>query len=112
LAFTAVVSAALVVIAIVSSGALAMWSLLAVGLFNSIMFPTIFSLAVTGLGRFTSNGSGVLCAAIVGGALVPVLQAVLADTIGLQLSFIVPVFCYVYICYYGLVGSKIKQPQI
>ena len=112
LAFTAVVAAALVIVAIVSSGALAMWSLLAVGLFNSIMFPTIFSLAVTGLGRYTSNGSGVLCAAIVGGALVPVLQAVLADTIGLQLSFIVPVFCYVYICYYGLVGSKIKQPQI
>ena len=111
LAFNAVAAAVLVLLAIVSSGAFAMWALLLVGLFNSIMFPTIFSLAVTGLGRYTSNGSGVLCAAIVGGALVPVLQAVLADAIGLQLSFIIPVLCYVYICYYGLVGSKIKQPQ-
>ena len=112
LAFNSIASVLLIGVAIHSSGPLAMWSLLAVGLFNSVMFPTIFSLAVTGLGRFTSNGSGVLCAAIVGGAIVPVLQGVLADHIGLQLSFFVPLICYVYICYYGLVGSRIKQPQV
>lgn len=109
LAFNAAVAVLLVVLAIVSSGALAMWALLAVGLFNSIMFPTIFSLAVTGLGRYTSNGSGVLCAAIVGGAIVPVVQAMLADRIGLQLSFIVPVLCYSYIVFYGLKGSVPKS---
>jgi FHS family L-fucose permease-like MFS transporter len=109
LAFNAVAAAILVIVAMTMSGAVAMWSILAVGLFNSIMFPTIFSLAVTGLGRYTSQGSGVLCLAIVGGAIVPLLQGVLADTIGLQLSFILPVFCYVYICYYGLKGSVPKH---
>lgn len=109
LAFNAVMASLLVVFAIVSTGPVAMWALLAVGLFNSIMFPTIFSLAVTGLGRYTSNGSGVLCAAIVGGAIVPVLQGVLADAIGLQLSFVIPVLCYAYICFYGLRGSHIKE---
>jgi len=112
LAFNAVMAALLVLFAIVSSGPIAMWALLAVGLFNSIMFPTIFSLAVTGLGRYTSNGSGVLCAAIVGGAIVPVLQGVLADAIGLQLSFIIPVLCYAYICFYGLRGSQIKEDPL
>jgi len=112
LAFNAVISVLLIAVAINSTGSMAMWALLGVGLFNSIMFPTIFSLAVTGLGRFTSNGSGVLCAAIVGGAIVPVLQGILADHIGLQLSFVVPLLCYVYICYYGLAGHKIKQPQV
>lgn len=109
LAFNAVAAAALVLLAITGSGALAMWAILAVGLFNSIMFPTIFSLAVTGLGKYTSQGSGVLCLAIVGGAIVPLLQGVLADTIGLQLSFILPVLCYAYICFYGLKGSVPKQ---
>jgi FHS family L-fucose permease-like MFS transporter len=72
------------------------------------MFPTIFSLAVTGLGKYTSQGSGVLCLAIVGGAIIPLLQGVLADNIGLQLSFILPVLCYGYICFYGLKGSVPK----
>lgn len=92
----------LVSIALSSSGAVAMWSLLAVGLFNAIMFPTIFSLAVRGLGRFTSQGSGILCTAIVGGAVIPLVQGVVADTIGVQLAFVLPVLCYVYIAYYGL----------
>ena len=109
LAFNAVAAALLVIVAMTMSGAVAMWAILAVGLFNSIMFPTIFSLAVTGLGKYTSQGSGVLCLAIVGGAIVPLLQGVLADTIGLQLSFILPVFCYAYICFYGLKGSVPKH---
>lgn len=106
LAFNAVLTVALLVLAIASSGSLAMWALLLVGLCNSIMFPTIFSLALNGLGRYTSNGSGILCAAIVGGALVPVLQGILADTLGLQISFIVPLLCYLYIAFYGAIGSK------
>jgi FHS family L-fucose permease-like MFS transporter len=83
-----------------------MWSILLVGLFNSIMFPTIFSLALNGLGKHTSQGSGILCLAIVGGAIVPLLQGVLADSIGVQLAFVLPIVCYGYIAYYGLVGSK------
>ncbi len=108
LAFNAVAAAVLVLVAMSSSGGLAMWAILSVGLFNSIMFPTIFSLAVTGLGKYTSQGSGVLCLAIVGGAIIPLLQGVLADNIGLQLSFILPVLCYGYICFYGLKGSVPK----
>lgn len=106
LAFNAVMASVLILITIMASGTLAMWSILLVGLFNSIMFPTIFSLALNGLGKHTSQGSGILCLAIVGGAIVPVLQGALADVIGVQLSFILPVFCYAFIAYYGWVGSK------
>lgn len=106
LAFNSVAAILLVVLAIVSKGQLAMWAILLVGLFNSIMFPTIFSLALKGLGQHTAQGSGILCLAIVGGAVMPLLQGILADTIGVQLSFILPVFCYFYIGYYGLKGSK------
>jgi FHS family L-fucose permease-like MFS transporter len=78
-----------------------MSAILAVGFFNSIMFPTIFALALKGLGKHTGQGSGILCSAIVGGAILPVVQGLLADRIGLQLAFIIPVFCYAYIAYYG-----------
>ncbi|MGB3724711.1 MAG: sugar MFS transporter [Glaciecola sp.] len=105
LAFNAGMVILLVLCAIVFDGKLAMWSLLSVGLFNSIMFPTIFSLALNGLGQSTAQGSGYLCLAIVGGALVPLLQGFFADTTGLQTSFIVPMLCYLFIAYYGLKGS-------
>ncbi|MBF7074230.1 sugar MFS transporter [Glaciecola sp. MH2013] len=105
LAFNAVMVMLLVLSAIVFDGKLAMWSLLSVGLFNSIMFPTIFSLALNGLGQSTAQASGYLCLAIVGGALVPLLQGFFADKIGLQISFIVPLLCYFFIAYYGLKGS-------
>jgi len=95
----------LISVSICSNGALAMWSILAVGLCNSIMFPTIFSLAVTGLGPHTGQGSGLLCMAIVGGALLPVLQGMVADVGGVQTGFVLPVLCYLYICYYGWKGS-------
>lgn len=104
LAFNASMSVLLILVTIMSTGHVAMWSILAVGLFNSIMFPTIFSLAISGLGSSTSQGSGVLCQAIVGGALVPLLQGILADWLGLQLAFILPAICYVFIVYYGLKG--------
>ena len=109
LAFNAVAAILLVFAAILGSGAAAMWAILLVGLFNSIMFPTIFSLALQGLGKQAGQASGVLCLAIVGGAIVPLIQGVVADTAGLQLSFLVPVVCYAYIAYYGLKGCKVAH---
>ncbi|WP_426174135.1 sugar MFS transporter [Massilia sp. TWR1-2-2] len=93
---------ALVLCAIFGDGALAMWAILAVGLCNSIMFPTIFSMALHGLGKHTGQGSGILCMAIVGGALVPFAQGLMADTVGLQWSFAVPALCYTFILFYGI----------
>ena len=104
LAFNAAVAAVLVLIAMVFTGHVAMWAILAVGLFNSIMFPTIFTLAVDGLGKHTGQGSGILCMAIVGGAIVPVIQGAFADTIGIHHAFFLPILCYLYIVYYGLKG--------
>ena len=83
-------------------GALAMWAIIAVGLCNSIMFPTIFSMSVHQLGKLTGQASGLLCMAIVGGALVPFFQGVLADTLGMRLSYLVPLSCYVFILYFGI----------
>jgi MFS transporter, FHS family, L-fucose permease len=83
-----------------------MWSILSVGLCNSIMFPSIFSLGIAKLGRLTGDGSGIMIAAIVGGAIIPMLQGVLADRIGLQFAFVLPVVCYLYIMSYGFVGSR------
>lgn len=95
--------------AILGQGELALWSLVAIGLFNSIMFPTIFALAVKGLGEHTSQGSSLLVMAIVGGAIVPPLQGAVADITGdLQISFIVPLLCYLYIVFYGFYGYKPK----
>ena len=108
LCFNAVASMVLIIITILSSGALAMWAILLVGLFNSIMFPTIFSLAINGLGKHTSQGSGILCLAIVGGAIIPLAQGFLADSIGVQQAFALPIICYLFIAYYGLSGSKVQ----
>jgi FHS family L-fucose permease-like MFS transporter len=102
LACNALIAIALVLTGIFGKGGVAMWAILAVGLFNSIMFPTIFSMALHGLGRHTGQGSGILCMAIVGGAIVPFIQGALADTIGLQPSFFVPAACYAFILYFGL----------
>jgi FHS family L-fucose permease-like MFS transporter len=112
LAFNGGAAAVLIGLAILTSGTVAMWSILLVGLCNSIMFPTIFSLALNGLGKHTSQGSGVLCLAIVGGAIVPLAQGLLADTIGIQLSFALPIICYGYIVYYGLIGSKPESVSV
>ena len=106
LAFNGVAAAALVLISINSSGEVAMWSLLAVGLMNSIMWPVIFPLALSGLGRHTEEGSGLLCTAVVGGALVPMLFGVVADHNGLRVALLLPVLCYLYIVWYGLRGSR------
>jgi FHS family L-fucose permease-like MFS transporter len=85
-----------------STGDVAIWSVISVGLFNSIMFPTIFTLAIKGLGPMTSRGSGLLCQAIVGGAMLPVIQGAVADATSIQTSFIVPLCAYIYICGYGV----------
>ncbi len=106
LTFNAVVAIILVMVAMCTSGKLAMWAILSVGLCNSIMFPTIFSLGVKNLGSATSQGSGILCLSIAGGAIIPLLQGMLADAIGIQMAFILPIFCYVYICFYGVKGYK------
>ena len=106
LALCAVVAAVLVSASMLAGGRAAMWSILAVGLFNSIMFPTIFSLGVAELGPLTGNGSGLLNMAIVGGAILPVVQGVIADHVGIHHAFILPVLCYLYIMFYGLSGSK------
>lgn len=106
LAFNAVAAVLLLALTMQSQGDLAVWSVLAVGLFNSIMFPTIFTLAIAGLGTLTSRGSGLLCQAIVGGAVLPVLQGLVADLASVQLSFIVPLLAYFYIGWYALAGSQ------
>ncbi|HEY6641213.1 sugar MFS transporter [Povalibacter sp.] len=105
LAFNAFVAVGLLIVVMLFAGKTAMWALLAIGLFNSIMFPTIFTLAIEGLGKHTGAASGVLCVAIVGGAIVPVIQGYFAD-INLLYSFIIPTVCYIYIAYYGLKGHK------
>jgi fucose permease len=90
---------------LIISDPLAMWSILLMGLFNSIMFPTIFSLRLFGLGGTTSQCFGLLCLAIGGGAILPVIQSLLADKIDLQVSFVLPLLCYLYIAYFGVYGS-------
>lgn len=106
LTFNSFVAAVLVIISMLTFGQVAMWAILAVGLFNSIMFPTIFTLAIDGLGKHTGQASGILCTAIVGGAILPVVQGFFADNIGIHHAFFIPVLCYMYIAYYGFKGHK------
>jgi MFS transporter, FHS family, L-fucose permease len=106
LGLCATCAAALVTASMLLGGHVAMWAILAVGFFNSIMFPTIFSLGVAELGPLTGNASGLLNMAIVGGAILPVIQGVIADNVGIHHAFVLPVICYLYILFYGLSGSK------
>ncbi len=101
LMFNGLLAFVLVNMAIFGNGNVAMYALLAVGFANSIMFPTIFTLAIKGLGKYTAQGSGLLCMAIVGGAVVPLLQGICADNVNLQVSFVIPMLCYVYIAWFG-----------
>lgn len=106
LALCSIVAGGLVTVSMLTGGHFAMWSILAVGFFNSIMFPTIFSLGEAELGPLSGSGSGILNMAIVGGAVLPVLQGIVADHIGLHHAFVLPLICYLYILYYALSGSK------
>jgi FHS family L-fucose permease-like MFS transporter len=83
-----------------------MWAIIGIGLFNSIMWSNIFTLAIEGLGKFKSQGSSLLVMMILGGAIVPVFQGMAADAYGVHASFFVPVICYAYIAFYGLRGYK------
>jgi FHS family L-fucose permease-like MFS transporter len=112
LALCAICATTLVTVSMLTGGNTAMWSILAVGLFNSIMFPTIFSLGVAELGPLTGDGSGILNMAIVGGAILPVIQGTLADQFGLHHAFLLPLLCYLYILYYGLIGSKPNSERL
>jgi FHS family L-fucose permease-like MFS transporter len=107
LAFNALVAATLVVISMLNTGHVAVYSIILVGFFNSIMFPSIFTLGLAGLGKLTGKGSAILCMAIVGGALIPELQGLIADRIGIHHAFFIPVLCYLYIAYFG---SVVREP--
>jgi FHS family L-fucose permease-like MFS transporter len=106
LGYVAIVAGLLVTASMLSFGSVAVWSIVFVGLFNSVMFPSIFTLGIAELGPLTGEGSGLLIAAIVGGAIIPEIQALMADHIGLHHAFLLPVLCYAFIAYYGFKGSK------
>jgi FHS family L-fucose permease-like MFS transporter len=106
LGICAICAAALVAISMLTTGHTAMYSIILVGFFNSIMFPSIFTLGVAELGPLTGDGSGIMIMAIVGGALIPVAQGAIADRIGIHHAFFLPVICYLYILYFALSGSK------
>jgi FHS family L-fucose permease-like MFS transporter len=106
LGIAAIAACLLVSTSILTLGHTAMWSILLVGLFNSIMFPSIFTLGIAELGPLTGEGSALLIMAIVGGAAIPYAQGHLADAIGLHHAFVLPAICYLYIVYYAFRGSK------
>ncbi len=106
LGICAICAASLVAISMLTTGHFAMWSIILVGLFNSIMFPSIFTLGVAELGPLTGDGSGIMIMAIVGGALIPLSQGAIADRIGIHHAFFLPVICYLYILFFALSGSK------
>jgi len=110
LGYAGVIACLMALTTILTTGVVAVVSIILVGLFESIMFPTIFALAVSKLGSLTAKGSGLINMAIVGGAVLPPVQGFLADAIGIHTSFIVPALCFLYIIYYGFSGSKIR-PQ-
>lgn len=102
----AVVAGALVLTSMLTRGFAAVWSIVAVGFFNSIMFPNIFTFGIEGMGRLTGKASSLLIMAIVGGALIPLAQGALADVVGVHHAFVLPLLCYAYIVFYGFKGSR------
>lgn len=103
---------ALIAVALVLGGEYALWCIVAVGLFNSIMWSNIFTLAIRDLGAYTSQGSSLLIMAILGAALIPPLMGIIADSFGLHLSFVLPMLCYVYVIYYGYKGHSAKMNNL
>jgi len=99
---------ALLILTITNTGFFAMWTVLFIGLFNSIMFPTIFTMSIDGLGDYKPQASGWLCSAIFGGAVIPPLFGILADSFGFSIAFVLPIICYLYIMLFGLVNSRKK----
>jgi MFS transporter, FHS family, L-fucose permease len=105
LAANALIAAVLVCLSMATTGSFAMIAILAIGFFNSIMFPTIFTLGIEGLGPLTGEASGLLNTAIVGGAIIPWVQGYIADSIGIHHAFILPAICYLYIVFFALKGT-------
>lgn len=112
LTFCAAMAIMLVVISVSSSGNLAVWSMIGVGFFNSVMFAIIFSLSVQGLGKYTTKASGILSTAIVGGAIVSFSQGFVRDHSSWAVAFMIPVICYLYIVFFGLNGYKTKAEAV
>lgn len=102
----ALIACALVLASVFSTGQVAMYTILSVGLFNSIMFPSIFTLGLAGLGELTSKGSSLMVQAIVGGAVIPYIYGKVADNVGYQKAFIIPALCYIYIAIYGFATTR------
>lgn len=106
----ALVAIALLITTLLTSGAVAMWTVIAIGLFNSIMWSNIFTLAIRGLGKDTAQGSSLLVMAILGGAIIPFIQGNVADALGgYHMSFFVPVICYAYLAWYGWKGYEVRM---
>lgn len=111
LGFFAIVNMALIVTMLATTGQISLWVILSVGLFNSIMFSNVFTLAIDGLGKYTSQGSSLLVMMILGGAVVPPLQGLIADSTNAHLAFAVPLICYAYLVWYGFKGCKIGKEK-
>jgi FHS family L-fucose permease-like MFS transporter len=111
LSFFALCAGVLVLISMLTQSTVAVWAILLVGFFNSIQFPTIFTLGVAEMGPLTGEASGLLITAIVGGAIIPELQGLMADRIGIHHAFILPILCYLFIAWYGIRGSRVLQPK-
>src|SRR5690606_29033332 len=105
----ALINIILLLVTLVGSGGIVIWTLLSIGLFNSIMWSNIFTLSITGLGSYTGQGSSLLIMGILGGALIPLLQGWLADSVGLRNSFFFPIICYIYIIGYGIYTKKVLK---
>jgi MFS transporter, FHS family, L-fucose permease len=106
LAIFSAVNVLLLILAMLTVGDIAMYSILGIGIFNSIMFSNIYTLSIAKLGSYTSQGSSLLVMAILGGAIMPLIQAAIADQIGVHHSFILPLICYLYILYFGIYCAK------
>jgi MFS transporter, FHS family, L-fucose permease len=106
LTFVSVLATLFVATAIFSHGNIALWAIVSCGLFNSVMWPCIFPMSVAGLGKFTSQGSGILITMVVGGAVIPEIQGLLADSFGYQRSFAIVLLCYLYILFFALKGHR------
>jgi FHS family L-fucose permease-like MFS transporter len=103
----------MLIITMLTSGQVALWCIIGIGLFNSIMWSNIFTLAIDGIGKHTSQGSSLLVMMILGGALIPLIQGKFADIMGgYHFSFIIPIVCYLFIAYYGWRGHLHRNNRI
>jgi FHS family L-fucose permease-like MFS transporter len=101
----------LLITAILNTGEIAMWAIIGIGIFNSIMWSNIFTLSIKGLGKHTGQGSSLLVMMVVGGAIIPVIQGATADAIGVHYSFVVPIIAYLYIAFFGFKGWNMQNAK-